>query len=58
MNGFMFCEASAFTSENVTEAFERLIISISDQLRKGQVTNNYMASFNQKECLKLHDPDL
>ena len=36
MNGFMFCEASAYTSENVETAFGTLLESISDQLRKNQ----------------------
>ena len=56
MNGFMFCEASAYTSENVNDAFSMLLDAISEQLRKNQATNGY--NYNQKECLKLHDPDL
>ena len=56
MNGFMFCEASAYTSENVQEAYSMLLDAISDQLRKHQAKGGYY--YNQKECLKLHDPDL
>ena len=56
-HGFLFIETSAFTSSNVSTAFETLLNAINEVRQRMQATGKYNIE-QQKKCLKLHDPDL
>ena len=49
----MFVEASAFSDENVSTAFEELLNSICE----AKLMEGYSLE-QSKSCLKLHDPEL
>ena len=54
----MFIETSAFACENVGTAFETLLNAISEVQQRLQASGNSYLNKKQKECLKLHDPEL